>query len=227
MIDKKQKKWTEIFLNNEMAYPCEYVIRIFKGAYPKLNLSKRSFVGKKICDVGCGDGRNFGLLKQCGFDIYGVEINKEITNKAKVNLKKAGVKADIRVGQNDIIPFDSEYFDYLLSWNACYYMGENMEFRKHVEEFARTLKKSGYLIMSIPKKSCFIYRGSEAVRGGYRIIRNDPFGVRNGHILKMFRSENEIKKAFAPYFKNFIFAIYVSGDLPNQNKVINIIIRSE
>src|SRR5438093_5888849 len=121
-----QAEWTKAFKNREMPYPPEYVIRIFKGEYPRLNLDKQSFKGKAICDVGCGEGRNFFFLKRSGFKVFGVEITKAIVDQIKKNI--APMRADVRVGTNDNIPFKDEAFDYLLSWNACYYLSEQMAF---------------------------------------------------------------------------------------------------
>lgn len=202
-----KKEWTKDILNEkEMAFPSEYVIRIFKGNYPRLNFDKSSYKGKKICDVGCGDGRNLVLLDQCGFDTYGVELTEEIVNKVTTDLNKLNIHSEIKVGTNQNIPFTESFFDFILSWNSCYYMGENRDFNTHVKEFARILKKNGYLILSIPKKTCFIYHDSEKLKDGYQIIRNDPFNIRNGEILRMFEDETEIKNTFSKYFKNFVFA---------------------
>lgn len=205
-IYDSKKSWTKAFIESEMAYPAEYVIRIFKGKYPRLHLSENSFEGKKICDVGCGDGRNLVLLKQCGFDVYGVEITEDIVDKVKSNLHSVGVDGSgIKVGANDNIPFGDKEFDYLLSWNACYYMGESRDFSSYVREFARVLKEEGHLILSIPKTSCFIYHGSEDLGNGYFMIKNDPFNIRNGEVLKGFKSEQEIIEAFSEYFENFVY----------------------
>ena len=84
-------------------------------------------------------------------------------------------------------------------------MGENGDFDVYVEEFATCLKTDGYLVLSIPKKTCFIYHDSEQLNDGYQIIRNDPFNLRNGEVLRMFENEDEIKNVFSKYFKNFIF----------------------
>lgn len=202
-----KKEWTNDILNEkEMAFPSEYVIRIFKGSYPFLNFDKSSYKNKKICDIGCGDGRNLVLLNQCGFDTYGVELTKEITTKVMSDLNKLNINSEIQVGTNQNIPFDENFFDFLLSWNSCYYLGDNRDFNTHVKEFSRILKKDGYLILSIPKKTCFIYHGSEKLKDGYQIIRNDPFNIRNGEILRMFEDEKEIEHVFSKYFKNFVFA---------------------
>ena len=44
-------------------------------------------------------------------------------------------------------------FDYLLSWNSCYYMsaGNDINFSKHVAEMARVLRPNSWIICSVPK----------------------------------------------------------------------------
>jgi SAM-dependent methyltransferase len=201
-----QKAWNkELLKQNYIAYPAEYVIRIFKGNYPKLKLSKKSFSGKKICDISCADGRNIVLLNECGFDVYGTDITKEIVKHAKENLGQFGIKPIIKVGNNTHIPFNPGFFDYLLSWNACYYMGNNLDFNLHVNEYARVLKKNGYLIMSIPKETFPYFNGCKKLKDGYCIIKNDPLKVRNGQVLRCFKNKEEITKVFSKKFKNFVF----------------------
>ncbi len=199
--------WNSLFLKAGLSFPSEYVIRILKGKYPRLDLDKSAFPGAKFCDMGCGDGRNLLLAKTCGFKAYGVEITDEIVRKASENLRGAGIgDLDIRTGTNDNIPFEDAFFDYMLSWNSCYYMGDRRDFSKYVSEFGRVLKKDGALILSIPKKSCFIFNGSEECARGYRTIRNDPYGIRNGEVLRCFDGEAEIEEEFSPFFKDFVFA---------------------
>ena len=201
-----KNEWTNFFTQSQMAYPSEPVIRLFKGEYPKLNLRKDSFYGKKIGDIGCGDGRNLVLLKQVGFDAYGVEITQQIVDKIVSNLNNGGIfDATVKVGTNDSLPFEPNFFDYLLSWNACYYMGDSRKFDSYVKEFARVLKPEGYLVLSIPKKSCFIYHDSKSLIPGYQIITNDPFNLRNGEVLRMFEDEKDVESTFSSAFKDFVF----------------------
>ena len=42
-------------------FPQEWIVRIFMGKYPKINLQD-NLKGKKILEVSCGDGRNFAPL---------------------------------------------------------------------------------------------------------------------------------------------------------------------
>lgn len=198
--------WEKIYNTHQMAWPAEYVVRMLKGNYPNLALNKSILPGMKICDIGFGDGRNFPVYNQLNLDMYGVEITEDIVNKAIKNLTNYGLsKFDLRVGNNKNIPYDSNLFDYLLSWNACYYMGNNKDFNEYVLEFSRVLKNAGTLILSIPKKTCFIYKNSTELKPGYKIINEDPFNVRNGEVLRMFDSEQEIQETFSSYFQDFVF----------------------
>lgn len=203
-----KSKWTQFYLSKKpggKTYPNEYVVRIFMGSYPRLNLDKSRYKGRRICDVGCGDGRNLVLLHDLGFEVHGVEITEEIAKTTELRLKAVeNIDTTIRVGTNDNIPYANCHFDYLLSWSACYYMGEQQHFRRYVEEFARVLKPDGYLILHIPKPGHFIFRGSETVSPGYQAIRNDPAGIRDGAVLRMFEDEEEIRKEFGDYFDRFI-----------------------
>ena len=72
--------------------------------------------------------------------------------------------------------------------------------KDHISELARVTKPGGWIILSVPKSTSFIYNESvEANKPGYRIIKNDPFGgLRNGEILKNFNSAQEL----AGYLKN-------------------------
>jgi SAM-dependent methyltransferase len=199
-----KKKWVECFKSNKISYPAEYVIRIFKGKYPNLNLDKKEYINKKICDISFGDGRHLPFLKDLGFEVYGTEIDEEIVKIVKDSLEPYNIDVDLKVGTNDNLPFNDEFFDYVLSWNEIYYMGKVKDFNIYVKELSRIMKKDGLLVLSIPKKSCFIYKNSK-INNGYAEITQDPFNTRVGEILRVFSGEKEIEETFAPYFKDFIF----------------------
>lgn len=192
--------------SRSMSYPAEYVIRIFKGAYPRLELPKDEYGDSRILDVGCGDGRHLVFLSDLGFEVVGTEATEAIVQATSSTLKAAGVDVPVRVGTNDDLPFEDASFDYLLSWNTCYYMGETPDFPSHVAEYARVLRPGGRLVLSVPKASCFIYEGSDPAGDGYRIVREDPFGVRDGTVLRMFEDLDELLDAFSPAFDDFTTA---------------------
>lgn len=211
---KNQKNdWTMAYAaeedKNGVTFPSEYVIRMFKGQYPKCNLRiyGGGYAGKRILDVSCGGvGRDLIVLDQVGFsEIAATEISDDIVQAARRNMDRMGIKADIRVGNNRNLPFDTGYFDYLLSWNVCYYFDEVINFEEHVKEYARVCKPEAVMVFSIPKPKCFIYRDGVEKGNGLIQVTKDPFKIRNGVILRCFRDEEDIVQSFGEYFEDFTF----------------------
>ena len=209
MAYEAKKVWTDFYAARRepsKTYPSEGAVRIFLGKYPELKLDKASYKDQRACDAGCGDGRNLVLLHDLGFECYGVEISEEICRQTKSRLEKVErIHADVRVGTNAELPFDNEFLHYLLSWHACYYMGEHRDFGLYVTEFARVLRPDGYLIVCAPKPNHFFYGRCETLRPGYVRIQNDPFTFRNGAVMRMFRDAEDIKQQFGTHFDRFVF----------------------
>lgn len=201
-------KWTSLYAaSEEIAFPAEGVIRILKGNFPTLRMP-RPQAGAKIIDVGCGDGRHLPLFHSLGMKSAGVEITDEIVNVLTARMQKLEIPCDIRTGTCGNIPFPSEEFDFLLTWNSCYYMSlGRYNFSDHVEELARVVKPGGWIIASVPKRTNFIYSGSSELKPGYVSIRDDYFGgLRDGEVMRQFAGALELEQEFAPKFSDFCHA---------------------
>ena len=85
-------------------------------------------------------------------------------------------------------------------------MNDKYQFEDHVKEFARVIKKGGYLIMSIPDKKHLIFKNSKIFilnKKKYARILKDPLEIRNGQTFKYFDSQKSIKKEFSNFLKIF------------------------
>lgn len=204
MSDQLSSNWAGIYKKEDLYYPAEGVIRILKGRFPDLDMRFLE-KGTKILDLGAGDGRHFPLFNQLGFDIYGLEITKEIVDEINNKISGLGIDCLVKVGVASNIPFDDGFFDVLLTWNSCYYMEHrNTNFDLHVSEMARTIKKDGYIICSVPKFNSFIFDNSEEYSTpGYKIIHDDFFGLREGQLMRCFSSRSELEDSFSEYFSDF------------------------
>jgi SAM-dependent methyltransferase len=204
-----KNEWTRLYQDtNDLSYPAEGVIRILKGTFPELLMPKPT--SGKILDLGCGDGRHFPLFDQVGLLGYGTEITADICAALSQRLKDRFVKfGEISNGTTENLPYPDTFFDYLLTWNSCYYMsaGGGLDFSKHISEMARVLKQDAWIICSIPKKTCFIYKDSRpAAEKGFRILAKDPWGTREGEVLKCYESRTEIVTEFGEHFSDFCHA---------------------
>ena len=204
-IKNAGKGWANRYKKAGVAWPSENVIRIFKGAYPRLDIRSGGYQGKSVIDVGCGDVGNLLFLETLGLKLYGIEIDQKIVDQVEALLQERGVEADIRLGKNDELPYEDGLFDFLLSWNSAYYMGTQRDFGRNVKEFARVLKAGGRLIMSVPKMSHEIFNGARTIDDEFAMIQIDRLGIRVGEVFRRFKDAADIEKTFSGYFKDFSF----------------------
>ena len=116
---------------------------------------------------------------------------------------------DIRPGLNWSLPFEDGFFDYLLSWNALYYMrDETADIAEHIEEYARILKPGGHLVASVPSPGCFSLEGARDLGNELIEINTDSkWSLINGSIYYRFASPQMVEDRFKSKFKNFQFAM--------------------
>jgi SAM-dependent methyltransferase len=186
--------------NPDRVYPVEFVVRAFLGNYPRHKTDKASYSGKRVLDLGFGDGRNMPLLHNLGMEVSGVEISQEICDLTETRMKSIGIDVNLKVGRNHNIPYSDDFFDTVLACHACYYIDPDTRFEDNLREIARVLKHGGSFVFSVPIGTSYIMRGAKDLGNGHMEIANDPYGVRNGYVLKKFDTEAEIQTALSPIF---------------------------
>lgn len=201
-----EKEWNKVFAGGKIAYPPEPLIRILLGTFPDLDFFDKDFAGKSVVDLGYGDGRNFPLYDRLNLKISGMEITNEIVAQTHANPIFDGLNLDLKTGRMSAIPFEAP-FDYVVSWNSCYYMDSaQSDFADHASEMLRLCKPGGSLIVSVPQKTSFIYKNAKALGNGNIEVRDDYFGVRNGQPMRMFQDANDFYGHFKPSCSRFASA---------------------
>lgn len=189
--------------NPTNVYPSEWLIRTLLGNYPNLSLDKNKYNGARILDVGFGDGRNWSLLRNAGFDIYGLEVTERIIALGLERAHALGIPVTLRLGTNSAIPFANSFFDYALASSSCYYVDKGESFSDNLKEYSRVLKPGGILLATLPAPGGSILDGCVDLGDGHVEIRNDPWGLRNGYVFRQFYAEEEVATTFSPYFDSF------------------------
>jgi SAM-dependent methyltransferase len=181
-------------------YPVEFVVRAFLGTYPDLKLDRATYAGRNVLDVGFGDGRNMPLLHNLGFRVHGIEIHEEICRTTAARIRGHGIEADLKVGSNADIPFESNYFDCVLACHACYYVEDGKSFKDNLREIHRVMKENGLFVCSLPMRDTYVLDGATSLGDGHFRIARDPYGVRVGTIFRAFESDDEIQAELGPLF---------------------------
>jgi len=204
-LDDISRTFLDHHRDDALSSPSEDLIRVFLGRYPHHMFDTATYPMSSVCDLSVGDGRNYVFLRRVGFDrVLGTEITEEMVNLAVRRISELGFDADISVGSNLTAPFDDDAFDYLVSWNSCYYVENVGDFPQHLAEFSRILRSRGFLVLSIPMHSHRILDNCDDLGGGYCIIRDDHCdGQRNGAIWRTFLDKDEIIETLSPAFTDF------------------------
>ncbi len=186
----------------QYVYPVEFVVRAFLGRYPRLAPPLESYDGQRVLDLGFGDGRNMPLLVNLGMEVHGVEITEEICARSVARLARLGVAVQVRVGRNHAIPFDDSFFHHVLACHSCYYVDPQTRFEDNIREIARVMRPHGRFVFSAPIGTSYILRDARDLGDGHMQITADPYGVRNGCVLKTFDAEADIERSLAPLFED-------------------------
>lgn len=193
--------WQAAFDSRPAAYPSEGLVRLLRGSYPDRPALPSS--GKAL-DIGCGDGRNTQLLASSGFDALGTEIHDDIV---KGNQRRfPGIQFETAFA--DDLPYGDGLFDLVVAWNSAYYVSaRRSSLETHFHEFQRVTSDSGFLIVSVPQPTNFIYQGAVPISnwhddplGQYVEIRKDPFGIRNGEVMGIWHDQREFEGFLSRFF---------------------------
>lgn len=122
--------------------------------YERNRVLKRIYkngTGKKILDLGAGNGKISQFFLDCGYDVYGIEW----TNAGIEHLIKIGVKAQKLDIENLPYNYQDKFFDEV-------FWGDNIEHLYFPEtvarEIYRILKPGGRLVLSTPNHGWIINR---------------------------------------------------------------------
>lgn len=94
--------------------------------------------GKKVLDVGCGEGRYGRRLARQEAIVAGVDPVELFINRAKT-LHPEG---DYRIGFGEALPFEKQEFDIVLSYLA---LVDIPDYKSAIDEMARVLRPGGGL----------------------------------------------------------------------------------
>jgi SAM-dependent methyltransferase len=205
-IAKRYGEWYER-KNPSKVYPVEFVVRTLLGTYPGLKIDRTTYAGSKALDVGFGDGRNMPLLDDLGFEVFGVEVSEEICRLTRGRMQRLGVPVTLKTGGNSQLPFGPDDFDLVLSCHSCYYVRAGETFADNLREIVRVLRPGGRFLFSLAKTDAYLLQDAVPLEPGHYRITRDPFGIRNGTILRAFATRDEVRAELAADFEDLALGL--------------------
>jgi len=140
--------------------------------YPDLNLvriSGKFFENKKgkVLDFACGPGLNLIHLAKKGFDLYGVDTSpyfiKQIKSKINKSIKiKKRISLKILKKNYIKLPFDDNYFDYIVCVSVLSLFGDQKKIENLLKELKRVMKPNAKIILDVNgSKSHYVTYGKK------------------------------------------------------------------
>lgn len=146
-IEKWNNPWRRFILKEYLGYKNGSSKNIIRCLFAKFlarftSISPLPFHnGGKVLDVGCNNGLYLHLLKSLGWEVQGIDIDRNACNLAK----ELGI--DVFCGNLEDANFPESFFDVVRFNQVLEHLPDP---KKALEEAKRILKKDGKIYISVP-----------------------------------------------------------------------------
>ncbi|MFX1568668.1 MAG: class I SAM-dependent methyltransferase [Promethearchaeota archaeon] len=168
---------------NELLYPAPF--------YNFLSYLSESDMEGPILDCGSG-GPNpkQALFVRLGFDVMGIEISEKRFEQAQEYAKENKLELSMQFADMREIPFDSNYFAHIYSYNTIFHMVKP-DIKKAVGEMIRVLKPGGLCFLNFLSVDASYYGEGDENNPGECVITDG-----DREILHTFFTDDESDSFF-------------------------------
>lgn len=106
--------------------------------------------GMRILDIGCGTGNYSLKLKALGCNVIGVDVSEKMLSVFKAKIEQNKYDIDLHLLQSNILPFEDESFDAIISVTAAEFMDNLPE---SINEMFRVVKQNCPIVIGTLHKN--------------------------------------------------------------------------
>src|SRR5579863_10411110 len=103
-----------------------------------------NLAGKRVLDVGCGDGAYSIQAARLGANVTGLDISPMMLDAARRRAEAAGVSLEWREGRAEALPFPAASFDVVIAVTVLCWVSDASA---AVQEMTRVLRRSGIVVI--------------------------------------------------------------------------------
>jgi ubiquinone/menaquinone biosynthesis C-methylase UbiE len=128
-----------------------YFLRVEEDRYHQQNwaldyFSYRDFSGKRVLEIGVGQGTDLMQFAKAGAYCFGADITDNHLALTKRNFELRGKEVDLRKTDATQLPFPDGYFDCVYSFGVMHHIPE---IDNVIKEVRRVLKRDGTLMIAL------------------------------------------------------------------------------
>ena len=169
----------------------------FKYTTDSLILSSFVKKGKRVVDLGCGNGILSLRLVDRFDEINSIDINKNVLENFKESVKINELDDKIKIIEKNIFDlkeiYETNYFDSVV-FNPPYYDYENIKFETIPAKHFFDIEKSLYIVNYLLKNSGYLYIIYPTYRLAELIYKINLTGLRIKHIINIHGNLNKNPK---------------------------------
>jgi ubiquinone/menaquinone biosynthesis C-methylase UbiE len=135
--------------------------RYLQQAWQHLYFGFDRFAGKRVLEIGIGQGTDLVQFAKGGAECYGIDITDTHLDLARSNFALRGLKAELSKADATAIPYPDAYFDAVYSFGVIHHIPDA---DKVVREIKRVLKPDGDFMLALYRRwsffhACVLLRG--------------------------------------------------------------------
>jgi len=164
---EKIKEQTKAQWNNtpcgqigDITYTLDYFENVEKYRYEEYAPWMKNYFeydkqkGKKLLEVGFGQGTDLIQYAKGGADVYGIDLTPHHFDLASLNFKLRNLNANLTLGDASKLPYENNFFDKVSSFGVLHH---TPDIEKCVDEVFRVLKPNGEFIIGLYYKDSFFH----------------------------------------------------------------------
>jgi SAM-dependent methyltransferase len=111
--------------------------------------------GKRVLDIGCGNGYVLWHYARHGAHVHGVDITETALALSRRRFELGGLKAEFRLTDGNTLPYPDKHFDIVCSMGVLHHIEDP---RPMLAEARRVLRPGGRLILMLYHRNSWKYR---------------------------------------------------------------------